>query len=71
MIWRQLVRGRYKNLTPDEDGLVRSRTFPGLWLDPDALWSKRKSIRTGVERGVKSAEHGAFAKRLATARGRK
>ena len=30
--WRGLVRGKYKLLTPDADGIWRSRIFPGLWL---------------------------------------
>ena len=71
VIWRQLVRGRYRELDPGEDGLLRSIAFPGLWLDPDALWSKKKSIRTAVEQGLKSPEHAAFVKRLAAARKRK
>ena len=67
VIWRQLVRGRYRETAPDEDRLLRSHAFPGLWLDPDAVWSKKKSIRKAVELGVNSPEHAAFVKRLASA----
>jgi hypothetical protein len=35
--WHVLVEGRYQILAPAEDGLLRSRTFPGLWLDSKAL----------------------------------
>ena len=64
VIWRQLSRGRYRKITARKDGLLCSSVFPGLWLDPDALWSKKKSIRTALERGLKSPEHAAFVKRL-------
>ena len=71
VIWRQLIRGRYSEIAPGEDGLLRSVVFPGLWLDAEAVRSKKKSIRTAVEKGVKSPEHAAFVKRLTAAHKRK
>jgi Uma2 family endonuclease len=65
VIWRQLVRERYKEIAPDEDGLLRSRLFPGLWLDPAAVWDRERSLRTAVELGTLSPEHTAFVRRLA------
>jgi Uma2 family endonuclease len=65
IVCRQLVRGRYREIKPQEDGLLRSRVFPGLWLDPAALWNPKRSVRTAVEKGVRSPEHAAFARRLA------
>lgn len=73
IVWRELVRGRYREIAPDADGLLRSRVFPGLWLDPKAVWDPRKPLRTAVERGLKSPEYAAFVKSLArtpTRRGR-
>ena len=67
VIWRRLVRGRYKEMPPGEGGLLRSHRFPGLWLDPKAFWSKETPIRTAVELGLQSAEHAAFVKKLAAA----
>jgi Uma2 family endonuclease len=64
VIWRQLVRGRYKEIAPDEDGLLRSRVFPGLWLDPAAVWDSKRSLRTAIEQGTRSPEHAAFVRRL-------
>ena len=64
IIWRQLVRGRYKEIEPDDDGLLRSVAFPGLWLDPAAVWNPKISIRTAVEKGIQSPEHDAFVRRL-------
>ena len=65
IIWRQLVRGRYKEIEPGDDGLLRSVVFPGLWLDPEAVWNPKISIRTAVEKGIESPEHAAFVRRLA------
>jgi Uma2 family endonuclease len=63
--WRQLLRGRYREIAPDEDGLLRSQTFPGLWLDPAALWNPKRSVRTALDQGIRSPEHAVFVKRLA------
>ena len=71
VIWRQLVRGQYREIVPGDGGLLRSRIFPGLWLDPEALSLRKKSIRKAVGRGVKSPEHAAFVKKLAAAYERK
>jgi Uma2 family endonuclease len=65
VIWRQLVRGRYREVKPGEDGLLRSVVFPGLWLDQDALWNPKRSVKTAVDLGTNSPEHAAFVKRLA------
>lgn len=67
--WRHLARGRYRDLSPGEDGILRSRVFPGLWLDPAALWKGK--ILEAAERGLSSPEHAAFVKKLASARRRK
>lgn len=37
--WFVLEAGQYKLLEPDTDGIHRSRTFPGLWLNTAALMS--------------------------------
>ncbi len=69
IVWRQLVRGRYREISPDADGILRSRVFPGLWLDPKAVW-KGKALEA-VERGLRTPEHAAFVKRLQSAHRRK
>jgi hypothetical protein len=44
--------------------------FPGLWLDPHALAAgDRAALRAALDRGLATAEHAAFAARLAAARG--
>src|SRR5262249_36348121 len=40
LIWRRLVSGTYQTMEPNADGLPRSIVFPGLWLDPEALWER-------------------------------
>jgi Uma2 family endonuclease len=64
IIWRKLVGGRYGELQSNEDGLLRSEVFPGLWLDPEAVFDPARSIRTAVEQGLQSAEHAEFACKL-------
>ncbi len=53
IVWRQLVNGRYHELPADEDGWFRSRIFPGLWLDPEALWTRDLAgLANAVAKGV-------------------
>ncbi|MBI4903168.1 MAG: Uma2 family endonuclease [Acidobacteria bacterium] len=68
VIWRQLVRGKYRDIKPEDDGLLRSRVFPGLWLDPEAVWDPEKSLRTALENGLASPEHEAFVRKLQSRR---
>ena len=64
--WRRLEGGEFVRLTERADGVHGSRVFPGLRLDLRALLAgdERKVARV-LERGMKSAEHAAFVKRLA------
>ena len=64
IIWRQIARGRYREIEPDENGLLCSRAFPGLWLDPAAVWNPAASIRAAVDDGARSAGHAAFVRKL-------
>ena len=52
----------------DPDGIYRSKVFPGLWIDVDAVMKGdgRRSQRT-MDKGLKSREHAAFVKRLKAA----
>jgi Uma2 family endonuclease len=61
-------RGRIK---PDRQGTWRSKVFPGLWLDGQALLQRNSSrILEVVQHGLASRAHAAFVKRLQTARRR-
>lgn len=57
--------GRYREHLPGPDGLFRSVVFPGLWLDPVAVYSEDlDAIAAAVERGLATPEHAAFVARL-------
>ncbi len=65
VIWRRLEAGDYVEMIPDADGLLRSRVFPGLWLDPAALLADDgPRILEVVQRGLASPEHAAFVQEL-------
>jgi Uma2 family endonuclease len=53
-------------LMPLEDGIYKSRLFPGLWLDPTALVSGQlKRLHAVLLRGMTSPEYLEFAKQVA------
>ncbi|MGG6237438.1 Uma2 family endonuclease [Nodosilinea sp. AN01ver1] len=63
--WFGLTEGEYQLLSPDSDGILRSRVFPGLWLDVDALLSNRMArVLEVLQLGLASPEHAAFIERL-------
>jgi hypothetical protein len=63
--WFALRRGKYKQMKPDADGVYRSKVFPGLWLDPEALLAgDRKRLLAVLREGLASPEHGAFVEKL-------
>ncbi|MEO1146812.1 MAG: Uma2 family endonuclease [Cyanobacteria bacterium J06638_22] len=63
--WFWLTNGEYQRLSPDSDGIIRSRVFPGLWLAVEALLSNQMvRVLEVLQEGLQSAEHGAFVERL-------
>ena len=53
--------GAYAELPPDADGLLKSRAFPGLWLDPAALLAgDRAALKAALAAGLASPGHAAF-----------
>jgi Uma2 family endonuclease len=66
--WFVLRNGQYERLGQDAEGLLRSETFPGLWLDvPALLRGDVASVLAAVQRGLTSLEHNAFVARLSGA----
>lgn len=62
--WFVLEDDDYADLAPDEDGILKSRVFPGLWLDPAALLSgDHAKVREVLQQGLGSAVHAEFVKR--------
>jgi Uma2 family endonuclease len=61
LVWWGLVEEEYQEIAPTEGGLVKSKVFPGLWLDSAALLrGDLKGVLATLRRGLDSAEHRAF-----------
>lgn len=67
--WHVFVAGRYELLHADTDGVWRSRVFPGLWLDGNALLSGNlRQVLDRLQDGLRSPEHERFVTQLAARR---
>jgi Uma2 family endonuclease len=65
--WFHFKSGR--QITPDAQGIFRSRVFPGLWIDGAALAARHSArLMEVIQQGLASREHAAFVKRLQAAR---
>ncbi|UKO96718.1 Uma2 family endonuclease [Nostoc sp. UHCC 0870] len=63
--WFYLEQGEYLELVPDDDAIVRSRVFPGLWLAiADLLTGNVQSVLAVLQTGLQSTEHATFVKKL-------
>jgi Uma2 family endonuclease len=63
--WFVLREGVYATLKPDAGRILRSEVFPGLWLDPAALFEGDLATLLAVlQRGLAAPEHPAFVARL-------
>jgi Uma2 family endonuclease len=68
--WLVLREGEYRPLTPDEQGIIRSEVFPGLWLAVTALLSgDMATVMAALQQGLGSPEHAAFVAELQTPAG--
>lgn len=64
--WFQRAEGRFVDLPPGPDGVLRSEVFPGLWFDPRAFFAEdMEGIIATLERGLATPEHAEFVGRLA------
>lgn len=64
--WFELQAGEYVVLPPDEDGISRSRVFPGLWLQVSALLARNLAeVLTILQVGIGSPEHDLYVQRQA------
>ncbi len=64
--WHRLVEGAYQEMAADEDGLLRSKVFPGLWLNPTTFSrAPLGDLLISLNQGLRSPEHAAFVERLA------
>ena len=61
-----LVEDRFETIPPDADGMLKSRLFPGLWLEPAALLAgDLPKLFAAVDRGCATDSHREFAMRVA------
>jgi Uma2 family endonuclease len=52
---------------PGADGILRSPTLPGLWLDAEALFrGDSRRVQEVLQQGLATSEHAAFVQRLKT-----
>jgi Uma2 family endonuclease len=64
--WFHFPSGR--PIRPNQEGVWRSRVFPGLWLDGEALLARDSArLIEVVQQGLASRPHAAFVKRLQAA----
>jgi Uma2 family endonuclease len=65
VMWFVRRRGQYREVPLPADGLFRSRVFPGLWLDAEAvLGNHRPRVLEALRQGLATSEHAAFVAKL-------
>ncbi|GAX44623.1 hypothetical protein NIES4075_56420 [Tolypothrix sp. NIES-4075] len=63
--WFSLQNDEYVTLEADANGVIKSRIFPGLWLDMTALLTgEMTKVLAVLQEGLNSSEHQAFVERL-------
>jgi Uma2 family endonuclease len=63
--WFSLQNDEYVTLEADGNGVIKSRIFPGLWLDMAALLTgEMTKVLAVLQQGLNSTEHQAFVERL-------
>jgi Uma2 family endonuclease len=63
--WFYLDHGTYVDLPPDDDGIIRSRQFPGLWLDRSALLNgNMPQVIAVLQTGLAAPAHQTFCQSL-------
>lgn len=63
--WFALDENQFRKVAIDSNGLYRSRVFPGLWLDPQALIiGDIAKVLQVLQQGINTPEHADFVRRL-------
>lgn len=67
--WFLLEDDEYVSLPTDEQGIIRSEVFPGLWLATFALLNgDMQQVLAVLQQGIRSEEHQRFVQQLAQRR---
>ncbi|MDZ8261701.1 Uma2 family endonuclease [Nostoc sp. ChiQUE01b] len=65
LTWFSLEQGEYLELVHDNEDILRSRVFPGLWLaTTELLAGNMQGVLKVLQTGLQSADHGDFIKKL-------
>jgi Uma2 family endonuclease len=65
LTWFCLEQGEYLELVADENGILKSRVFPGLWLAVNELLTGNMSeVLQVLQAGLQSVEHADFVSKL-------
>ena len=63
--WFYLEEGEYLDLTADDNGILHSRVFPGLWLAvTELLAGNMQRVLAVLQQGMQSSEHSEFVQNL-------
>ncbi|MDB9307400.1 Uma2 family endonuclease [Aphanizomenon sp. CS-733/32] len=63
--WFSLQEGEYLELAPNQEGVLQSRVFPGLWLAVNELLTGNMQVVLNVlQAGLQSVEHADFIENL-------
>lgn len=55
--WFELQGGEYRSLVADPEGIIRSRVFPGLWLQTEAVLKEDMStVLMTLQQGIRTVE---------------
>jgi Uma2 family endonuclease len=66
--WFHLVDGRYEQMPANEEGVICSKVFPGLWLDKNALLGGNMAkVLEVLQQGLATPGHQAFVEKLSQA----
>ncbi|MBM3996138.1 MAG: Uma2 family endonuclease, partial [Planctomycetes bacterium] len=69
--WHRLTNAGFNLLAPSAGTIWKSRVFPGLWLDGEAmLAADAATVLAVLQQGLQTPEHAAFVKKLARKRTR-
>lgn len=65
LTWFSLQQGEYLELVPDNEGVLQSRVFPGLWLGvTELLAGNMQAVLRLLQAGLQSSEHEDFVNKL-------
>ncbi|MEL7038202.1 MAG: Uma2 family endonuclease [Cyanobacteria bacterium J06592_8] len=63
--WFRLKEGKYIQLEPNQNGIICSEYFPGLWLDKNALLiGDLAQVLVTLQAGINSSDHQNFVNQL-------